>query len=179
MGCIWLLVLVAQSVSPEPAPRVDVTPRFAIGFDAGGGVAGPGEVGGVVLGAGARLTIPLGGRYAFDARATQGLPNVGGGIYELRIRRGVNWRGGMKPDYAGVGAIGYYALASGLYGKIEPRLDHVSRPIMASFVAGWENRSGARLAAPFELSVMVHPAGLFAASATIGLTWSPKARVNR
>ena len=179
MGSIWLFLLLAQSAIPEPAARADVRPRFAVGVDVGGGATGPGEVGGVVLGAGARLTIPLGDRYAFDARALHGLPSVGGGIYELRVRRPVNWRGGMQPDYAGAGVVGYYALETGLYGKIEPRLDHVSRPIMISFVAGWENRSGPRLSAPFELSLLVHPYGLFAVSVTAGVTWSPAPRERR
>ena len=173
MGSIWLVILIAQSAIPEPMTIARERPRFAAGVDAGAGMVGPVEGDGVLLGIGARITIPLGGRYAFDARALHMVPHPGSGIYELRVRRAVNWRGAMKPDYAGVGAIGYYALATGLYGKLEPRIDHVSRPLMASFVAGWENRRGSRLAAPLELSVLVHPYGLFAASATIGVTWSP------
>lgn len=177
MGSIWLFILVAQTAMPEPVTVAGERPRFAMGVEAGAGIVGAVEGGhGVLLGAGARMTIPLGGRYAFDARAQHHLPNPGGGIYELRVRRAVTWRGPIKPDYAGIGAVGYYALATGLYGKLEPRIDHVSKPVMVSFVAGWENRSGPRRAAPLEVSLLVHPYGLFAASATIGVTWSPAER---
>ena len=173
MGTIWLLVAMTQTAVPPPVEITTARPRFAAGAEFGGGIVAGFEGGAVpVAGAGVRVTIPLGGRFAFDARALHMLPTPDGGIYELRVRRAVGWRGPLKPDYAGIGAVGYYALDTGLYGKLKPRIGYVSPPLMASFVAGWENRTGARRAMPFEVSVVVHPYGLIGVSATLGVTWA-------
>ncbi len=177
MGTIWLLVAMTQTAVPPPVEITSTRPRFAAGAELGGGFVAGFEGGAApVMGAGIRVTIPLGGRYAFDARALHALPYPGGGIYELRVRRAVEWRGPLKPDYAGIGAVGYYALDTGLYGRLKPRIGEISPPLMASFVTGWENPAGARRAAPFEVSVVVHPYGLIGVSATLGVTWARAAR---
>ena len=178
MGTIWLLVAIMQTAVPPPVEITTARPRFAAGAELGGGFVAGFEGGTApVMGAGIRVTIPLGGRYAFDARALHMLPTPDGGIYELRGRRNVEWRGPLKPDYAGIGAVGYYALDRGLYGKLKPRIGEISPPLMASFVAGWENRTGSRRATPLELSVLVHPYGLIGVSFTAGVTWARAARM--
>ena len=175
---IWLLAAVLQiqaSQQAQPADTPRLRPRFSIGVQGGGAAANSlGEGGaGAIAGAGLQATIPLWGRDSLSLRAMHVIPYYSGGMYEVRWQRHVQWKGPFQPDYAGVGAVGFYWLDTGLRGRLKPSFGGMTYPLMASFTAGWENPRTRRVGIPFELSIYIHPYGLLAASATVGVTWGP------
>lgn len=102
-----------------------------------------------------------------------GVTEPSGGMYEVRWQRHVRWPGPFHPDYAGIGAVGFYWMETGYRGRVKGNFGGMTYPLMASFTAGWERPAGGRIQMPFELAVYAHPYGLLAASATIGVSWRP------
>ena len=179
MGPLLLFFTLAQLPAAASTDAGVERPHLAVGAEFGGGIAGPFEGTGMILGAGLRGTIPLGGRHSLNLRVMHAVPGLDGGIYEIRWQRQVDWRGPIKPDYAGVGAVGFYWMKTGLYGRVLPQLGGVTRPMMMSLTAGWNNPVSSRLVAPIELSILAHPYGLLAASVGVGLTWTEAGATRR
>ena len=173
---IWLLAATLQlppAPQAPPAEPVIRAPSFSIGIEGGGGGALGDEGGGFIAGGGIRTTIPLWGRDSLNLRALHAVPNLSGGLYEIRWQRHVRWPGPFQPDYAGVGAVGFYWMETGRYGRVKSSFGGITYPLMMSLTAGWDNARGRHLKVPFEMSVYIHPYGLLAASMTVGVTWSP------
>ena len=173
---IWLLAATLQLPpvpQAKPVEPVILPPRFSIGLEGGAGVAIGEEGGGFVSGGGIRTTIPRWGRDSLNVRVLHGVPQVEGGMYDVRWQRHVRWPGPFKPDYAGVGAVGFYWLDTGFHGRVKPSFGGITYPLMMSLTAGWENPTGSRVKLPFEMTVYAHPYGLLAASMTLSVTLTP------
>ena len=172
MDALWLLLALVQLPETPARQPVFEKPRIAIGADFGGAFGYTGEGGGPLLGAGVRATIPIGARSALTARVMHVVPDMSGGMYEIRWQRSVDWPGAFDPDYAGAGLVGFYWMEY-RRGRVQPRIAGALKPQVLSLTAGWHRAPSRRLLVPIELTAYAHPYGAVGISLTIGTTWSP------